>query len=863
MEDIRILEFGTYYSGPLLGTYLSNFGSNVTSIIRPPNTRGLQEEKDRIGNVYDKLKHNKKTMLLPTDENEKINLIKDTDVIIENFRPGTLEKLGLSFENCKKINKKIIYLSLPAFLPNDKEFEYIEKAFESIIMASAGVFTDMGLNRTLLGVKSSYSSLPMASVYASIFGLLALVSAIYGNRVGTHIQVPLASCLSEAMIHNSINFCKDPCYMNLRSRRIKSNNYPINKKTLETLFDPFFCSYKCGDGRLFYLVCPAHVQHQTKALILLDIYEEVLEKVSFKNAYSEYDCCGLGCGTISEHQAEEIKPLFKEAFLKRDSNDWEQIMGLNGVPGSVIRETHEWISNKHISESGLIKNGKLANLGWFQDTETVPIVDENEDKIYNLSGIKVIDLTNVIAGPTIGTMLARFGADVTKIDPPNPTYAPEISVFYGLATNIGKKSVLLDIRDQKGYETLKILLKNSDILLINCTQSCLERLKLTRNELRNINPRLILCHFDAWSGPNKNKGYLSDFIGYDDCVQAASGIMARFGGSIETPEEHAHIGTIDVIAGVAGAATAVVALIERKMKGRIHTVRSSLASVGQYLQLPFLYDKEREKLGSGITCIGEHMLNRCYETSDGNFILVSSFYKDDMNKIKRLEDVVGSKLSDTMFLTFTTHSVCELLNKNGISAFPLRNMNFVRNNHIVPCFDVNHSTYQFLHIQDHPIGSLYITAPVAMRVQGMKILNHSPKYGSDTVEVLKNIKKNNLLLHGVASCSWSKNYIPFMSPCHKCKQKGRRRFVLHCDHVLCSVCITCSEKNCPICGIEHELMYMKSRIDETRELYTKWRMGKHKGVKNIEYYNVPVKSNMRRCCSCPDSLCCAKNLSSE
>ena len=53
-----------------------------------------------------------------------------------------------------------------------------------------------------------------------------------------------------------------------------------------------------------------------------------------------------------------------------------------------------------------------------------------------MSGIKVLDLTNVIAGPTVGAMFSRMGADVLKIDPPKPFYAPDISVIYGIPSNV-------------------------------------------------------------------------------------------------------------------------------------------------------------------------------------------------------------------------------------------------------------------------------------------------------------------------------------------------------------------------------------------------------------------------------------------
>ena len=82
-----------------------------------------------------------------------------------------MHNLGLDYETCKALNPNLIYVSIPGIASTDPE-SYIA-AYESIIMAKAGVFRDMGFNRQLMGIEASYSSLPLASVYGSIH-------AIYG-----------------------------------------------------------------------------------------------------------------------------------------------------------------------------------------------------------------------------------------------------------------------------------------------------------------------------------------------------------------------------------------------------------------------------------------------------------------------------------------------------------------------------------------------------------------------------------------------------------------------------------------------------------------------------------------------------------
>ena len=84
----------------------------------------------------------------------------------KTLRPGTLAKF-IRYEACRSINSEIIYASMPGYAQSDEEFAGVE-AWDSIIMASSGVLHDMGLNRTLLGVRASFSSLHLPSTYASI-----------------------------------------------------------------------------------------------------------------------------------------------------------------------------------------------------------------------------------------------------------------------------------------------------------------------------------------------------------------------------------------------------------------------------------------------------------------------------------------------------------------------------------------------------------------------------------------------------------------------------------------------------------------------------------------------------------------------
>ena len=859
MENITVLNFGTYLSGPLTAKYLQQNGARIITIKPPKDSKHYKNEQNWNKNVVDELLEGQEVYYIDikTDKNKIVELIKSADVLIENFRPFVMDRLGLSCEYCISLNKNILYVSIPGFNSSDNENNAL-KSWESIVLAKSGVFKDMGLNRQLMKIPASYSSLKLASTYASIFAAFSIVSKLFMyRRTGTlgdnKIEVSLASALSEALVHNSIKFEKPYSFMTERSKfLIEHPDVKLKYSELSDIMDPFFSHYMCADGIPFYLVAPSHKSHQIKTLSILGL-SDLLSEIPLADPYgvSTKQKDGLGGVTTGFH-SQFLRSKFKEKFLTKTSKQWEVLFGDGQVPTSAHRKFTDWLQSSHACESGLVhidksNKVKLGSLCWFHSCSkfTKDLKDPGIRGQFCLSGINVLDLSNVIAGPTIGMMLARMGANVTKIDNIIPSYAPDITVIYGLSANQGKRSALIDIKTKNGRRVLDSLISEADILIINTTDQNLKELQLDADSLRSINENILLVHFDAWGGP-KESGFMKNYLGYDDNIQAALGIMERFGGGLHTVEEHAHIGTIDVIAGVATAFSSVCALLYA-MNGNNYVSRCSLASVGQYIQYPFacgyideltntaLVSSDRK----GTECRGEHLLNRCYEAKNGWFILV-------MNMTKCWEQVVELCTTiDTHIVVCTyeeaEHFLCDIFKTRSIQYWTMKLdcatlcelncLSDIRREYTGLEMKFDGGSYQFLRTASE-MGEIICIAPIAIRTSHIdNEIRFMSKYGNDTIEVLKFIN-----LDYDESCmalKWCDTYLPYSNECPICYSSISKKYVLECEHIICKKCATVCMiermKNCPLCRSSQETQRIHKQIQDFRKGYYDWRKGKSRG----------------------------------
>ena len=269
-----------------------------------------------------------------------------------------------------------------------------------------------------------------------------------------------------------------------------------------------------------------------------------------------------------------------------------------------------------------------------------------------LSGYRVIDFTNVIAGPFATMMLADQGADVIKVEAPQrPDYTRQAG--YGptdlravfLNNNRNKRSIAIDVKNKEGKEALKKLVATADVFIQNFRPGVVERLGISEPELRAITPDLIYVSMSGW-GEN---GPLSHKPVYDPIIQALSGLATVQAGSDKDRPRLIRTILPDKLTGVTAAQAVTAALAGRAKTGEGQHVKiSMLDSI-----IAFLWSSDM----GGQTFVGREVseqraatfIDLIYETKD-DYITVSTMTNVQWRgfcKVAGREDL----LNDPRFLT--------------------------------------------------------------------------------------------------------------------------------------------------------------------------------------------------------------------
>lgn len=828
LTGVRVVDFGQQIAGPATAMVLADLGATVVHIDPPQGPQW-----DHPANAI--LHRNKRCLRLDMKTSSGLDqalaLIAKADVVIESFRPGVMQRLGVDFARLQAERPELITLSMPGFASND-QLRREWKATEAVVAATSGAFTDMGFNRVLMGLNPSFSPLPLGSAYATTLAASAVVMALLAREKtgrGDVIEVPIAAALMEGLSYNSIVIDGLPeRYKTMREEEIeyrKENNIPmdVSYTDLQEYLDPFYRSYECADGRMFYCVCPSHRNHARRALEALGLYAELVaeglpEVADLHLPISEWEGeTSIGVYPLPKKWADIISAKMKQAFLTKTSSEWGVIFGENGIPGAPHRTTREWVNDEHTNTAGLIVEvedpefGRMKQPGpiaWLescaermlapqprkqvgfeealaelsavaaQETLTRPQGADIEPARQKgwLEGMRVLDLTNVIAGPHSTAFLARFGAEVVKLDPVKPLYDPLIGTLFTFQTGMGKKSALVDIMSSEGREVFNRLVKSVDMVVINAPERQMKSLGLDHDSLQAINPGVLFCRLDCLGGPRR--GPKTNYIGYDDIVQANSGIMSRFGGP-DTPEEHAHLGTLDVNCGFAAGLGMAVALYHQHKTGEATRARTSLSAITNLAQISFAFDyvgRAPFDEPSGREALGYDALSHFYATSAGWLYLDSS--RSELPRLERIEGLAGISEADNIadflaaaFLRAPAAYWAEVLQAADIAAAQPLGIEQLRSEYSRAAdgrVGVEQGSYAFSVYANHPSGHCITQIDhYSIRPTQASIFAATPteRFGASTRQILETLGYgtadiDSMIERKIAGEGWGREFLP-------------------------------------------------------------------------------------------------------
>lgn len=288
MSGIRVVEFEGWIAGSLLGMLLADQGADVIRIARPD------------GPVYDQpgasmLARGKRSLVLDLKREADIDVAKrlasTADIVIENIRPGALDDLGLGVAALQAVNPSLIHVRLAGFASDDQTHAGIA-AYEGVIAASLGMFTEINLLKPLFGMDPVYSPLALPSIYGAVQGAIACNAALLARTrtgSGANLEVPLAAAAAMAMSSIFMKVEGAPPHYDSPQlpKLVKSAVLPILRrywrnsparqrrfyKQIQSAVPALMSAYPCTDGRLFYVFAIDNGPMATKLLSVLGLLE--------------------------------------------------------------------------------------------------------------------------------------------------------------------------------------------------------------------------------------------------------------------------------------------------------------------------------------------------------------------------------------------------------------------------------------------------------------------------------------------------------------------------------------------------------------------------------------------------------------
>jgi crotonobetainyl-CoA:carnitine CoA-transferase CaiB-like acyl-CoA transferase len=375
---------------------------------------------------------------------------------------------------------------------------------------------------------------------------------------------------------------------------------------LDNSLQPFSHLYECADGEKLAVFCSVSKKHPPQLLRAMGLWETACEKLDI----SEEDFAKDTKLNIRKNKG--LVKMLKPEFAKQSAAYWDEKLGAV-APVAKLRSTEEWFAGSLARDLGLRTDvidpiagsvgipGPLVYVNSYSAIQPRTIVPEAEELIQNwkntesftltaegvgasdrgmTNGLKVLELTTVVAAPYCGICLSQHGAESTRIASPDPKHDALVEVIAAVDVQRGKKNIIADLKTDAGQDQLRELVKETDVVVCNMRPEAAAKLNVDFAGIKAIKKNVVYCRISAF--PN------SERPGYDPLLQIATGVVDSYRSDSGSgfPNFLGMAGSVDYGGGASGFLATVFGLVAQARNGGqgAYNVTASLAQFAQLIQ---------------------------------------------------------------------------------------------------------------------------------------------------------------------------------------------------------------------------------------------------------------------------------------
>jgi crotonobetainyl-CoA:carnitine CoA-transferase CaiB-like acyl-CoA transferase len=554
-------------------------------------------------------------------------LLQGADVLVEDFSPYSSRQALVHADWLTALNPRLVHCFITAYGKHGPLRD--EPPIDDLILARMGVLASQpGFRPAPVHVAH-----PLPSTGAAMLAAQGIVAALLAREKTGLGRTVETSLMAGALLYHP----------KVTGEKLAPNTF----QTHPAGSAPFYSLYECADGIWIQLGC-VHAGFVATAATVIGI-KYVLDEPRF----------GGGRTPPTIEADRELRAIIAQAMQTKPYEAWAVIFEAADVPFARVRTTEESLDDPQVQANAMLVEipdpevGPVTQMGVSVQLSATPgrvkgprqlpgappghlpadIVgtqSASDDRQRQtpikpfdppLQGIRVLEITNLIAGPTAGKLLAALGADVIKMEPLEGDMSRPIGRTYFFNLNMNKRSLALNTRTPEGKDIAQKVAAAADVLLANLRPGATERMGIGREVLQKLNPRLIETHVTGfgWSGPYAHRP------GIDPLAQALMGLSRAQGGAENPPVFASQLAPTDFTAGALGALGTLLALFVRQRTGVVQRVDTNLLNGGIILSSAW-FTRYQGKPSRRLADKGQYGLDpfhRLYQVSDGWLYIVA------------------------------------------------------------------------------------------------------------------------------------------------------------------------------------------------------------------------------------------------